>query len=219
MKLIALFFLFCMSTLAHSAETALYETGPGQDSSFVRFLNGSDVAVVVVNGTAKLTLTTAKTGRVSRFFPVKAGAKLVASVAMYGQMREVGVVAKPGEFITIAVLPQAAGQWKTEIIREIPTDFNALRASLALVNLDPQCAAAGLQGGAAHQSVLAGMELYHMQRRLLNPVSLIGQVSCTNQTQVNEVDLGHLQAGERYSVFLLPVKSPRVLMVVDELGK
>ena len=205
--------------LAHSAETALYATGPAQDASYVRFLNATDDAVVVTNGAAKLNLATTLAGRVSHFFPVKAGAKLGASIQVHGQTYSVSAVAKPSEFMTIVIVPQAAGHWSSEIVREVPSDFNALRASLSLVNLDQKCASAELLGGAKHQSIVSGVGVFAIGRRSINPVNLSVQLTCAGQVQGGDVAVGQLQAGERYSVFLLPLKSPRTLVVMDELAK
>ena len=218
MKVAVLFLAGLLSaSLAYSAETALYATGPAQDASYVRFLNATDDAVVVTNGAARLSLVTTPAARISHFFAVKAGAKLLASVQVHGHTYPVSVVAQPSEFITIAIVPQGSGQWKTQIVREIPTDFNALRASLSLMNLDPACTTAELLGGVKHQSVLSSVVPFSVQRRSINPVNLTAQLRCVGQAHGGDIAVGQLQAGERYSVFLLPLKSPQVLVALDKL--
>ncbi len=135
------------------ADNPLYETGPGQDSSFVRFLNASGDKATIINGAAKVNLDAKTEGRVSRFYPVKAGEKLTATVQVGSVKTSVEVTAKPGEFVTIAVLNKGAAL-ESMLVRETPTDFNAMRASISLMNVDVSCAAAGLTGGAKNAMIL-----------------------------------------------------------------
>ncbi|HEX5337368.1 MAG TPA: hypothetical protein VFW53_02920, partial [Gallionella sp.] len=86
---------------------------------------------------------------------------------------------------------------------------NAMRASLALINLDANCAAAGMQGGAKNVSVLSDVKPYTVQRRLVNPVKLSASVTCAGQPSATAVEVPQMQAGERYSVFLLTLKNTR----------
>lgn len=189
------------------AEPQLYETGPSEESSYVRFVNVTDTALVVTSskGNAKIDLNTKDSGRVSAFFPVKSGAKLNAAIQGKGRRVSVDVVGKPWEYITIAVLPDGASEIKTKLVRETPTDFNAMRASLSLFNLDEKCAAAVMQGGTKNATILDKVEPFSVQRRLINPVKLNVTIACGGQGV--DVDLSQLQAGERYSVFLRTIKN------------
>ena len=108
MKKLILTCLAAASSLVAYADNPLYETGPGQDSSFVRFLNASNDKVTIVNGSAKVNLDVKNEGRVSRFYPVKAGDKLTATVQVGNAKTAVEVVAKPGEFVTVAILNKGA---------------------------------------------------------------------------------------------------------------
>lgn len=207
--------LASLLTLAAHADNPLYETGPSQDSSFVRFLNASDDKASVANGAAKIALGTQNETRVSRFYPVKAGSKLTASVQAGAGKLTLEVVAKPGEFITVAILGKGSAL-ESVLVREAPTDFNAMRASLSLLNLDASCAAAGLAGGARNARVLDAIKPATIQRRLINPVSLSVQADCAGQAAGKAVDLGQLQAGERYSVVLLPGKNGRQAFFVRD---
>lgn len=197
------------------AEPPLYETGPSQDSSFVRFLNAGDDKANVTNGAAKIALGTQNEARVSRFYPVKAGSKLTASVQAGAGKLALEVVAKPGEFITVAILGKGSAL-EGMLIRETPSDFNAMRASLALLNLDASCSASGLAGGAKNTRILDAIKPASLQRRLINPVSLSVQADCSGQAAGKPVDLGQLQAGERYSVVLLPGKNGRQAFFVRD---
>ena len=126
------------------------------------------------------------------------------------------VVGKPWEYITIAVLPSGATQIKTSLVRETPTDFNAMRSSLALFNLDAKCGGAVMQGGAKSVTILEKVKPFSVQRRLVNPVKLTAAIVCDGQAAGTAVDLSQLQAGERYSVFLLTLKNARQAFFVRD---
>ncbi|MFZ6673826.1 alginate O-acetyltransferase AlgF [Undibacterium sp. Xuan67W] len=208
----------CIATLvsvAAHADIQLYETGPGEDSSFVRFLNASDDKASVVNGAAKIALGNQGDARVSRFYPVKAGSKLSATVQIGNHKLPVEVTAKPGEFITIAVVGKDAAA-KTLIVRETPTDFNAMRSSVSLSNLDEKCSAASLTGGAKNAAIVETVKPATLQRRLINPVKLSVQANCDGQAVGAAIDMSQLQAGERYSVFLLSLKAGRQAFFVRD---
>ncbi|MDO9011784.1 MAG: alginate O-acetyltransferase AlgF [Gallionella sp.] len=196
------------SALVH-AEPQLYETGPSEESSYVRFVNATeqDVAVISSQGTAKVELTAQAERRASRFFPVKSGSKLSATIQSNNRKIPVEVVGSPWEYITIAIVPSGHGRVKTMLVRETPSDFNAMRSSLALFNLDAKCGAAVMQGGAKNVTILDKVQPFSVQRRLVNPVKLSATVACTGRSGGVAVDLSQLQAGERYSVFLLTLKN------------
>lgn len=214
-RALALAALASLSVPCAHAEPQLYETGPAQDSSFVRFLNAGDSQASIVNGAARVVLGTQNQARVSRFYPVKAGSKLSASAQAGNVKLAVEVVAKPGEFITIAIVNKGAAL-ESLLVRETPDDFNAMRASLALLNLDASCSAAGLAGGAKNARIFEGVKPATLQRRLVNPVSLSVQADCAGQAAGKAVDMAQLQAGERYSVFMLPGKNGRQVFFVRD---
>jgi hypothetical protein len=208
MRLVSGLFLTCASCSLF-AEPQLYETGPSEESSYVRFVNASEKSITVVssNGSAKIELSAQS--RSSRFFPVKAGSKLNANIQTEGKKIAAQVTGKAWEYITIAVLPDATGQIKSVLIRETPEDFNATRSSLALFNLDEKCSLATMQGGAKNVAILEDAKPFSVKRRLVNPVKLAATVVCAGQSGDSSVDLSQLQAGERYSIFLIPSKNAR----------
>lgn len=213
-KLILTCLALCTSLTAY-ADNSLYETGPSQDSSFVRFLNAAGDKVTITNGANKLALGAQTDNRVSRFFPVKAGDKLTASAQAGSLKTSVEVVAKPGEFITVVLVPQGSALDKL-IVRESPTDFNANRASISLLNADPACAQAGLNGGAKGASVFENVAPGTTQRRLVNAVKLSVQAQCGKTSAGAAVDMGQLQAGERYSVIVIPAKKAQQVFFVRD---
>ncbi|MFZ4529204.1 MAG: hypothetical protein ACOYNW_11945 [Undibacterium curvum] len=215
MKKFALSCITLALSLNAYADNPLYETGPGQDSSFVRFLNAASDKASVVNGSAKVALGAQTDNRVSRFYPVKAGDKLSATVQVGNHKTAIDVVAKPGEFITIAIVNKG-NALDSLIVRESPTDFNANRASISLLNADPACTAAGLNGGAKGASVFENVATGTTQRRLVNAVKLSVQAQCNKADTGAAVDMGQLQAGERYSVIVIPSKKAQQVFFVRD---
>lgn len=210
MKIHALLFSsLAMVAPLSQAETQLYETGPSEETSYVRFVNATDQAVTVVKGTAKVELSAKADGRVSRFFPVKSGVKLSATIQAGALKTDSQVTGKAWEYITIAVLPKGK-QLETRLVRETPEDFNAMRASLALLNLDTKCANAAMQGGAKSATILENVKPFSVQRRLINPVKLTTTVGCGGSEAALPLDLAQLQAGERYSVFVFTLNNSRL---------
>ncbi|OGT23071.1 MAG: hypothetical protein A2342_04820 [Gallionellales bacterium RIFOXYB12_FULL_54_9] len=191
------------------AEPQLYETGPAEESSYVRFVNATDkdISVLSSTGAAKIALNSKAEGRVSRFYPVKAGTKLSATIQRGDKKEPVEVTGKPWEYITIAVLPGSGAQMETKIVRETPTDFNAMKSSVALFNLDAKCPEAVMQGGAKAVTILENVKSFSVARRLVNPVKLTATVNCG--AAGSSIDLSQLQAGERYSVFMFSLKNAR----------
>lgn len=210
-RIVGLFFASVSVSMA--AEPQLYETGPSEESSYVRFVNGTDKPLTVVSskGSAKIELKV--DGRVSRFYPVKAGTRLSATLQGDGRKASVEVTGKPWEYITVVAQADAAG-FKVAQIKETPDDFNAMRSSLALFNLDSGCGGAAMQGGAKHATILDNVKPFSVQRRLVNPVRLTASVGCGGTA--TDLDMSQLEAGERYSVFLLTLKNARQAFFVRD---
>ena len=188
------------------AEIQLYETGPNEEISYLRFVNTTEQAVSIqASKQAKVDLGVRDEDRISRFYKIKAGSELSAMVLAEGQKMALKMRGSPWEYITVTVLPKG----KTMLTRETPTDFNASRASLAMFNLDAACTQADMQGGAKNVAILNEVKPFTVQRRLINPVKLSATLSCSGDATTHAMDLPPLQAGERYSVFVMPKKGAR----------
>ncbi len=207
-----------MVSMACAAEIQLYDTGPSEESSYVRFINATDspISITSSKGAAKITLGIKDDGRVTHFFTVKSGTTLSASIQSQARKVTVDVVGKPWEYLTISVLPEGAKKIKTMLVRETPTDFNAMRASLALFNLDENCGVAAMQGGAKNTTILEGIKPFTVQRRLINPVKLAATLGCGKGS--TGLDIPQLEAGGRYSVFLLTLKNAQQAFIVRDLN-
>ncbi len=119
---------------------------------------------------------------------------------------------------------QAAGAGKpftVTVLTEVPDDFSALRASLGFASLDKACAPAGLQTAGKGVALFSGVALEQLQRRQINPVKLTVQATCGGKPVGGVVDLGQLEAGQRYSVLLMPAAggAPRVVFAADTVAR
>lgn len=200
------------------AASALYETGPEQDASFVRFVNASDIRIVISNSKTmgKLELGVLGESRVSAFLPVKAGARLVASVIVDKNSFVVEVTAKPGEFITVAVVQDGANGWKAMQLRETPTTFSSTRSSLAAFNFDMQCASAQINSVGKNDGI-KNVTNQAIKRRFVGQIKAQVQIYCSGKAVAEPWDMGQLEAGERYSIFIMPART-KVLFVKDEIA-
>lgn len=196
--------LFAAPLGAHAADIPLYPTGPSEDSSFVRFVNASDTPIALEAAGSKATLALPPTKPASDFQPVAANKALVGSFARGAQQAAINVTVKPGEFVTVFGLVSAKGELSAKVVRELPEDFNALRASLAFYNVDASCTQAGLKAAGREVALFSDVPMGEAKRRFINPVALSVQLVCAGKTQGAPLALGTLAPGQRYSVFAVP---------------
>lgn len=200
----------CMAGLsAFAKEIPLYETGPAEDSAFIRFVNGTQAPLALTSGQAQNMLELTPEKPVSDFLPVTANRPL-KGVFQQGSFRvpsETSV--KPGEFVTIVAIPDTAAGMTLHTLRETPDDFNALKASMVLYNLSSQCGQATLTAAGKGVEIFSHVAAHTPSiRRAINPIKLDVQLHCNNQTVGEPVALGQLSAGERYTLFVLPANTP-----------
>jgi alginate O-acetyltransferase complex protein AlgF len=191
--------------MATAADIPLYPTGPAQDSSFVRFVDGGShpLDVTAAGSNARLSLDAANPS--SHFFPIAAGKPVAGTLSVGSARQEVSATAQPGEFVSIVALDGAdKGGLHTVTVREKPDDFNALKASVAFYNLDAGCAAPTLKVPGRDIVLLDGVAVGQAKRRQVNPVSLSVQLACGGQPVGQPLSLGTLVAGQRYTVMLVP---------------
>lgn len=215
----ALLSLSCLlAASAAQAEIALYPTGPSEDSAFLRFVNATPapLQLVAAGSSASLELKTANS--VSDYLPVPAGKPIKGTLKQPAASAALDLSVAPGEFATVVAIPEAKGL-RQVVVREQPDDFNGLKASLAFVNVDPACAGATLRPAGRNGDLFKDGVEGQVQRRSINPVKLSVQLVCANANVGTPVDLGELQAGERYSVIVLPgANGPQALATVDKLA-
>jgi hypothetical protein len=188
------------ATSAFAADIPLYPTGPAEDSSFVRFVDGGTQAVAVTAAGSKAHVALDAANPASHFFPIAAGKPVSGTLTSGGARQDVSATVQPGEFVSIVALDGT----HAVTVREKPDDFNALKASVALYNLDARCAAPTLKVPGRDVTLLDGVAVGQGKRRQVNPVALSVQLECGGKTVGQPLSLGTLVAGQRYTVFLVP---------------
>lgn len=196
---------------AQAAEGRLYPSGPPNGVAYLRFVNLTPQPVTIASAAAKVTLAADDAHRVGEFDPVTPGVALTGSAQSGEATRPIDVTLTANEFVTVAVTADGTGIGLM-LFRETPSDFNALKSSLALFNADPSCAAAQLVAGAAHQPVIGDVAPGKVGRRLVNPVKAELGVACGDPAQAASAKLGQLAAGDRYSVFLIAGGAGRAIV-------
>ena len=206
--------------ITHAAEIPLYPTGPSQDSAFVRFINGTDRGLSVTAGGSKAKVALDVNQPASKYYPVDTKGRITGEFSDGKVSSPIALNVKPGEFSTVVALANGSNL-KQAIVKEQPDDFNALKSSLALYNLSSTgCASAGLLVVDRAVSLFEKVQSGTLQRRLINPVSLSVQLTCNTKPTGKVLDLGLLQAGQRYSIFAVPATdSPRIFFATDTIAR
>ncbi len=204
------------STSASAADIPLYPTGPAQDSSFVRFVDGGTRPVDVTSAGSKGRLSLDPANPASHFLPIAAGKPISGTLTSGGAHQDVSATVQPGEFVSIVALDGT----HAATVREKPDDFNALKASVAFYNLDARCAAPTLKVAGRDIVLLDGVAAGQAKRRQVNPVTLAVQLLCGGQPVGQALSLGTLVAGQRYTVFLVPAGAQsRIFFANDAVSR
>jgi len=207
-----------LASAAASAEVALYPTGPSEDSAFLRFVNVAPGVLKMEASGSKASLDLSDARKVSDYLSVPANKAIKGTLSRAGQTSALDLQVAPGEFATVFAFDDG-GKISQRVVREQPDDFNALKASLAFVSLDPACQGASLRPAGRNADLFKDAADGSVQRRSINPVKLSVQLVCANTNVGNPLDLGELKAGERYSVMLLPgAQGPQLLSTTDTLA-
>jgi alginate O-acetyltransferase complex protein AlgF len=185
-----------------AADGRLYPSGPPNGVAYLRFVNMAAQEATVTSPAAKITLASDPAHRIREFDPVTPGVALAGAIQVGEGKKPIDLKLAPNEFVTVAVADGAEGPTVT-VFREVPADFNAQKASLALFNLDKGCADAQLVAGAEHLSIVSAVAPGASGRRSVNPVAAALSVSCGDPAQSAPVALEPLAAGERYSIFVV----------------
>ena len=204
-------FLAFAAGSAGAAEGRLYPSGPPNGVAYLRFVNLASGEVTIVSPAAKITIPTDDAHRIREFDPVTPGVELTGSVQLGEATKPIDVKLAPNEFVTVAVANSGDGIAVT-VFRETPSDFNAMKTSLGLFNLDPSCASAQLVAGDNHLAVVSDVAPGTVGRRLVNPVNVELGVRCGDPAKSDPAKLGGLVAGDRYSVFVVGSGSGRQIV-------
>ncbi len=215
---LSLLTILVISMHSNAEEMALYPTGPSQDSSFLRFVNGTEQSITLSSTGAKKMAMSINQPATS-FYPIAANSMIKGNFSANSTSSNIAISVKPGEFATSIALTSASGL-KQLVLREQPDDFNALKASIALYNTDTNCTNAGLNVVGRSVNLFEKVAAGNLQRRALNPVKISVQLLCNAQKTSAPLDLGLLQAGQRYSIFVLPSKqTSRLFFTSDNIAQ
>ncbi|MBB5216310.1 alginate O-acetyltransferase AlgF [Parapusillimonas granuli] len=197
----------------------LYPTGPAEDAAFVRFVNaGPDrLQIAPKGGGAPVALDAPK--QATPYYPVAAGGDITGRLASDGAGQDIALKAAAGEFITVVAGAGQAPGIVVSVLREQPEDFTAVKASVAFYNMNAGCSPAAVQVAGRKVFLFESVAPDAMARRLVNPVKLALQLVCGGAPVGDPLELGRLEAGERYSVFLAPGDpAARFFAVKDEVA-
>lgn len=201
---------------ASAAEGRLYPSGPPNGVAYLRFVNMAPHEVTIVSPAAKIAIPADEAHRVLEFDPVTPGVTLTGSAQLGESTKPIDLKLVPNEFVTVAVSADGPDGVALTVFREVPADFNALKSSVALFNLDKACAAAQLVSGDNHMSVIPDVAPGAIGRRLVNPVNAELAASCGDPAQAVDTKLGQLSAGERYSIFVIAGPSGREVVAARD---
>lgn len=211
---------------AGAAETALYETGPAEDSSFLRFVNGTESDASVSAAGPGDTQSSARSTVLSiaapatGFMPVRAGNPMRGTLMQAGKQVPLDTTVVPGEFVTVIATSDAQGALQARTVREQPDDFNALKASIAFYNVAPACPDASLQVAGRTTLLFENIADGQSSRRSINPIKLGVQLLCGGKPSGAALPLDTLVAGERYTVIGVPGGgTPRLVFAPDTLTR
>ena len=218
-RFVAACLVFSLSGLSHAADIPLYPTGPSADSSFVRFINATDVPLELTAAGSQARIKLDDTQPATSFYPVAAKADIKGRFTSAQAKTDVSVKVKPGEFVSVIALSNGT-TLKQLIVGEEPDDFNALKASLAFVNASDSCAKAGLQVVGRTVMLFENVVPEKLVRRSINPVKISVQLLCDGQPTGTVLNLRELEPGERYSVFAVPsANSARIFLASDSVAR
>ncbi len=193
----------------------LYGPQPPAGSAFVRFVNatGGELSLRPDFLPAQ-TLGTQPVQRVTAYQVVErvAGRALNVEARAAGATARAALSANAGGFVTVLVT-QGPGNTLTARAVTDGGDGNQTRARLAFYNAAPECPAAalGLEGGA---TIFADVAPSASKTRSVNP-SAASLVAACGDRRGAAFPLSGLEAGGRYSIWMLPGATPAAFVTRD----
>ena len=182
------------------AQPMLYAQHLPEGTVYIRLANAlPGAAAVKTDFAGTISLGSADASRISPYFVAgNAGGKAVALSVTGSQAATVTIHLKSGVFVTV-VLHDDAGGVAASVITDKP-EYNQLKARLAFYNLSRDCSAGSLTTGG--RTVFSAVPTDAVDVRSLNPVDATVTAAC-RQDKAKPLDLGKLQEGGLYSVWLM----------------
>ena len=200
------------------AQEALYGPQPPKGSAYVRVVSALDAkADVKPEFRAPLSLGAGTVDRVSPYNVVEAvaGKKLSLSVTVGGKTVTGTAEAEPDGFLTILLLPDAAGAKIVGVADE--AEFNQTKTRLAFYNAIPACDGGVLALDPGGQAVFKEVGPGEQKTRAVNPTTASVKASCGEKT-ADSVALSGLEAGGMNSVFLMVSGGKPQAFVVKDIA-
>jgi hypothetical protein len=198
------------------AQEALYGPQPPKGSAYVRIVNALGEKVdIKPDFRAPLSLGASGAARVSAYDVVEkvAGKKLNVSFTLGGKTVSGTAEAEPDGFLTVLLLPDAAGA-KVVGVADV-AEFNQTRTRLTFYNAIPACAGGQLALEPTGQAVFKDVDAGASKTRAVNSVTAQVRASCADKS-ADPVALSGLEAGGMTSVFLvLDGGKPSAFVVKD----
>ncbi|MDQ1079178.1 ABC transporter permease [Pseudoroseomonas cervicalis] len=195
--------LACFQPGAATAQPMLYEQRLPDGFAFVRFANTLAGPVSVKpDFDDALNLRDEGAARVTDYRVAEdvANRPVRLTVTEGGRSTELRVTIEGGGYNTI--LLQRQGDAVQAVVVKDQTDYNQVRARLSFYNAVPGCAEGSLALAPSGQSVFSKVEPSSMTARSINPVSATVTAGCGGR-QAAALELGRLEAGGQYSVWLV----------------
>ena len=196
----------------------LYEQRLPDGTAFIRFINTLPGEVTVKSDIAP-TFTQAATDadRVGPYVPAEkaTGREVVLDIAADGQSAQARVTFKEG--YNTVILARQDGK---VVAVNLPDglEFNQLRARLAFYNVIQGCADGSLTLQGSNQAVFTGVAPNTTKSRSVNPTAASVRAACGGKPAPVQ-DLGKLEAGGQYSVWLMaPAGTPVTLLARDRIA-
>ncbi len=203
---------------AQSQAPLLYEQRLPDGTAFIRFINTLPGAVAVkADFTPAFTQGAGDADRVGPYVPAEkaAGREITLDITVDGKASQSKVTFKEG--YNTVVLAQVDGKVVATVLPD-GLEFNQLRARLAFYNVIPACADGSLTIQGSNQAVFTGVAPNTTKSRSVNPTAASVRAACGGK-QAPVQDLGKLEAGGQYSVWLMaPSGTPVTLLARDRIA-
>jgi hypothetical protein len=196
----------------------LYEQRLPDGTAFIRFINTLPGEVTVKSDIAP-TFTQAATDadRVGPYVPAEkaTGREVVLDITAEGQSTQARVTFKEG--YNTVILARQDGKVAAVNLAD-GLEFNQLRARLAFYNVIQGCADGSLTLQGSNQAVFTGVAPNTTKSRSVNPTAASVRATCGGKPAPVQ-DLGKLEAGGQYSVWLMaPAGTPVTLLARDRIA-
>ncbi len=196
------------------AQIALYEGRLPEGFAFVRFANTTTGPLDLAPAfTDPVKLGTDGASRISQYRVVEgaAGKTLTATTKDGGT---VSFQLAAGKFHTF-LLTEGGARLAGKLVTDV-TEYNQLRSKLSFYNAASTCPTASLLLEPANQVVFSAVATATMKTRSISPVDEARVHATCGAAAVPSLDLGELNAGALYSVWLMaPGGTPVTFMAQD----